>query len=216
MDTADCLEGAIERCDVSIARQMLDADPSLAHEAFTGGISAIQLAAFSRCQQILRLLVDAGAIRGSADALLAGEADLLASMLTDNPADVNGYTPDGWTLLHLAGRFGHSGEGIALVSRGSDVNAWSHNPSHQQPLHSAIAGLASDEFVQALLRAGADINAGEMPALHQAAANRRIEVIKMLLALGADPLARAKNGKLAAEVALEAGYGDVAALLVSK
>ena len=102
--------------------------------------------------------------------------------------------------LHLAARHNVNPAVLeALLAAGADVLA-TDNPG-RAPLHSA-SGTQGPALINALLSAGADPTApasglfAGLPPLHLAAeTNENLAVLKMLIAAGADPMARTEKGR---------------------
>lgn len=114
-------------------------------------------------------------------------------------ADVNAPDRLGSTPLHAAARVGRHAEVIeALVNAGADVHARRSDGS--TPLHTAAEWGRSPEVVEALVAAGADVNArdntGNTP-LHRFRGSSHPAVARRLIGLGADPLARNDQGRIA-------------------
>ncbi len=114
-------------------------------------------------------------------------------------ADVNAPDRLGSTPLHAAARVGrHAGLIEALVNAGADVHARRSDGS--TPLHVAAEWGRSPQVVEALVAAGADVNArdnvGNTP-LHRFRGGSHPAVARQLLELGADPLARNDQGRIA-------------------
>ena len=144
----------------------------------------------------------AGAQEGCEDwwQILSGrEAIEQVNACLEAGADVN--TPDrtGDTPLHTAAQVGRLPEVIlALVNAGADVHARRSDGS--TPLHTAAEWGRSPQVVEALVAAGADVNArdnvGNTP-LHRFRGGAHPAVARQLLELGADPLARNDQGRVA-------------------
>lgn len=97
-----------------------------------------------------------------------------------------GYTKSR-TLLHYAVQWGNKAIIQALISKDADVNALSniYDPQSCQAAETAMAEAASLgrlEVVKVLLGVGAHLNDG---SLHKAAHNAQFEVVKLLLQYGA-------------------------------
>ena len=80
---------------------------------------------------------------------------------TKIPELLTAYSPDGWTLLHLAPWAGQPETTRLLLERGADLTAVSTNALRNQPLNAAVAGPNAETrtaCVRLLLEAGADAN----------------------------------------------------------
>ncbi len=125
----------------------------------------------------------------------------MAELLSLDPASVDGWSPDGFTALHLAAYFGHDAVAADLLRRGADVAAVARNVIRVQPLHSAAAG-GHTALARLLLEHGADPNArqeGGFVPLHAAALAGNDELYELLVASGADQDAATDDGRTAAD-----------------
>jgi hypothetical protein len=119
----------------------------------------------------------------------------------------------GATALHHAAQSGWPGAVQILLDAGAAPMAVDQDG--QTPLHCAAMERAgrelSVEAVETLLRAGADVDArtslGITP-LHCACASGHVPVMRALLAAGADPAARASDGRSAMDFLSEARFAD--------
>ena len=118
-----------------------------------------------------------------------GRRDTVAFLL-DRGADVNYQSGKGESLLTLAVRHGHRKLAAFLLNRGANVNYQSGDgTAYSSALRAAIT--ADDEAMIILLsQRGADINAiqsGCYPtAIHQASARNSLDIVDLLINLGAD------------------------------
>lgn len=139
-----------------------------------------------------------------------------ASFLIEAGADVNARAKDGMTPLHRAAQTGAIEMMSLLISKRADVNAVLHNPvgfaDLDTPLHVAVSYLSvSDDetrikMIELLLKSGANVNAknhfNETP-LFEAAFLSGPNIVKELLAKGADPSIRNTDGKSPLDMAKE-------------
>ena len=109
------------------------------------------------------------------EAVIVGDEAILAARLDADSSVLTAYSPDGFTLMHLAPWAGQPGTTSLLIKRRADLNAVSKNFLQNQPLNAAVAGPNAETraaCVALLLDAGADPNnrqhGGYMP-IHSAA-----------------------------------------------
>jgi ankyrin repeat protein len=206
-------ESAIKAKETELVMQMVTQDGALTKQRVAGGITSIMLAAYNGAWELVRWFVELGAVHGLTDAVLGGDAEMVESMMVASPDAINTYNADGFTPLHVAAYFGKDPIALTLISRGADVNARSRNELHNHPLEAAIAGSAGDEVIDTLITMGADPRADGDSPLHLAAMNGRAQVIRLLLAQGADPKSTSAEGKTAADYASEAGHSELVEIL---
>jgi ankyrin repeat protein len=142
------------------------------------------------------------------EASALGRDEIVARLVTSDPALANAAAPDGHYPLGLAAFFGHPSTIRILLRQGADVHAAAQNPMKVQPLHAAIASRNSDA-VAAVLEAGPDVNARQQMGytpLMGAGASGKADLVELLLARGADPSLTSDDGKTAAAVAREHGH----------
>ena len=207
------LFAAIKAGDFERVKALVSADPTLV-DARSAGESAILTAVYKSRKEIANLLVARGASLSLFEACAAGEFDRVERFI-DSGADLNAFSDDGWTPLHLAAFFGHPKVVELLLARGADVAAQSKNANANTPLHAALA--ANHKFVAGLLiGAGADVNARDAAGwrpLHLAAVNNHLDVLKALVAQGADVSSTNKDGLTPLALARQRNHTEAAALL---
>jgi ankyrin repeat protein len=205
---------AIATGDVAAVRAALAADPAASGRPGPDGVSPLlrclyrgrrDLAEIVRCADPPMDLADAAAVDD-----VAGVASLLAG-----GAEVDAWTPDGFTALHLAAFFDAPHAAALLIRGGADIDAVADNATRVAPLHSAVAGRSS-AVVVALVAAGADVDSvqqGGATPLMAAAQQGDPLLVDLLLACGADVGRLLHDGRSAADLAATAGYDDLAARL---
>ena len=199
----DELLAAVRGRDRAAAAAALDRDPSLVTARTASGETPVLLAIYHRAPDVLTLLRARGATLDVFEAAAAGDVDRVRALLDADPTLVTAHAPDGWTPLHLAGHFRHTAMVDVLLARGVDVNATSRNGHANAPLHAAAAGRAGAALMRRLLDAGARVNArqsGGHTPLHEAALGGDAEVVRLLLAAGADPETGNHEGQTPADV----------------
>lgn len=193
---------------------MVSADPALVDARTDTGDSAILTAVYHRRKEIVDLLVARGAMLTLFEACAAGEVDRVEQLLASGP-DVNAYSHDGWTPLHLAAFFGRGRISELLLAHGADARALSRNANGNTPLHAALAG--NHQMVAGLLiGSGADVNASDADGwrpIHLAAASGSLDSLRALLAQGAEVRATNRTGATPLDLAKKGNHREAAALL---
>lgn len=174
------------------------------------------MAFFSGQNEIVDVLLAAGPELDAFEAAIVGDAVQLAARLDDDPELLSAYSPDGWTLLHLAPWAGQPATTRLLLERGAYLATVSTNALRNQPLNAAVAGPNRETrtaCVRLLLEAGADVNnrqeRGNTP-LHTSAHLGDTDTVEALLAHGSDVELRSNDGKSAADYAREGGHEELA------
>jgi ankyrin repeat protein len=101
-----------------------------------------------------------------------------------------------------------------LIEAGAEVDARARNKFENTPLQVALL-TSSREVAKVLLSKGAQVNATQaegITALHEAASSGDLEIVRMLLAAGADPLAKSSVGT-PIDVAVKNHHEEAAKLL---
>lgn len=191
-------------------------DPGAVRARNAQGLSPIQTAFFGGQGAVVDVLLAAGPELDAFEAAIVGDAGQLAARLDEDPELLTAYSPDGWTLVHLASWAGQPDTTRLLLARGADLTAVSTNALRNQPLNAAVAGPNAETrtaCVRLLLEAGADANyrqeRGNTP-LHTSAHLGDTDTVEALLAHGADVEPRSDDGKSAADYAREGGHEDLA------
>ena len=177
------------------------------------GPSPILEAVYRSDEVRLRELLAPGPQLDVFEAAAVGDAARLRELLRADPGAVRGFTPDGWTPLHLAAFFGRADAVDVLLAAGADLRAASRNHEGNMPLHAALAGRGVGRISTMLLAHGADVralDAGGHTALHHAAFRDDVGLVNTILARGIDPATRNRDGKTALDIAEEHGHTAVA------
>jgi ankyrin repeat protein len=127
----------------------------------------------------------------------------MSLFLIDAGAPLDTQQHLGRTLLHEAAIGGDPELIRLLVARGLDVNAIDDHVK-DTPLAFAV-GHDNHDAVAALLEAGANVNHQDGSGrthLHGAILGKRVEVVQMLLAAGADPTIADRKGETPLDLAL--------------
>ena len=202
--------------DVGAVVACIASDPGAMRARNSQGLSPIQTAFFMGRHAVVDAPLAAEPELDAFEAAIVGDAGQLAARLDDDPGLLTAYSPDGWTLMHLAPWAGQPGTTRLLLERGADLTAESKNPLCNQPLNAAVAGPNAETrtaCVQLLLEAGADVDNrqvnGNTP-LHTAAHSGDSSTVDALLTYGADVGLRSDDGKSAADYARDGGHGKLA------
>lgn len=210
---------AVQGGDLSEVQKIVDADPQTINLRNAEGLSPLIVAAYWGQTDILGFLRQQTGELNFWEAVVLGDQARVQAFIDQDPELVSAYSPDGFTALHLAVFFGQPETARLLLQAGANVLARTTNALDNHPLHAAVAGsnvetrLASAEL---LLNAGAAVNerqSGGFTALMAAAQNADTDLLRLLLAHGADPSIRDDQGRTAADIAVSAGHTEVAAQL---
>jgi len=205
---------AIRAGDAKRLAHRIAEDPSLALARDESGLSAVMRARYRWRSDLVEILLEAAPELDLFEASALGRISRMEALLDADPDLVRAWSPDGFTALHLASLFGIRAAVGLLLARGADASAVSRNPMMVTPLHSAAAGPGDRRPVaEALLDAEAEVDArthGGLTPLQAAAENGDEELVELLLARGADPTLVNEEGKTAIDLAVEAGYEELA------
>jgi ankyrin repeat protein len=141
----------------------------------------------------------------------------IVEMLIKGGANVSARTSDSICAILLASHRGHAEVIKALIESGADIH--SRNCFGYSPLVAASEGKHIG-VVRLLLQFGARVDVGTdgvgASALACAVKSKSVEIVKELLAAGADPNTRDQFGRSAIDSATSLGLSQIAALLRSK
>lgn len=205
---------AIKQGNLEETQSILAANPEFIHEK-ENGVSAVLVAVYNQKPVIADFLATRSSELTIFEASALGKTDVVTQHLKSNPDLVNAYAEDGFQPLGLACFFGHYETAEALLNAGAEIDSQSKNPLSAAPIQSAAAA-GHVKIVMLLLNHKANPNVREQGGytpLHAAAQNGDAQMIRSLLYNGADLTIRSNDGKLAADLANEAGHKDAAALL---
>ncbi len=204
--------------DVAKVKEMLQADPSLAQSRDENGLSVVLKATYYGKRDVVEALLASGVELNLFEAAATGQTDRVRTLIEEDPALGNSYSPDGFTPLSLAVFFGHPETVDALLAAGAEVNAASRETMKLTPLASAMA-TAQVEIARTLIAHGANVNAtaeSNLTPLHTAAARGNIEAATLLLEHGADINATTKDGKKPISYAEERNHPEMVEFLKNR
>lgn len=150
------LFSAIRVGDTSKVSALVDDDAGLLEAQDESGLGPFTVARYSRQDEIANLLLKRGARLDIFAVCIAGVSTRVVELLGADSSQVNSYSHDGWTPLHLAAFFGHRDIAEVLLAHGADVNARQHGG--WSPLQAA-AQSGDVELVRLLIANGADVKA---------------------------------------------------------
>jgi ankyrin repeat protein len=212
MSAATRMIEAVKAGDADGLRGILQSDPQAAGAWEDGGESPLMIALYHGRRDLAEIILAHGRQPDGVEAAALGDTGRLRAALDAEPGLITRFTHDGWTLLHLAGFFGHAEAVRLLLERGSDPNALSINALRNTPLHAGLSGPMGIEGVRLLVEAGADVNArqhGGFTPVHSAANRGVVEIIDLLRERGADADAAAEDGRRPVDFARERGHTHV-------
>lgn len=183
------------------------------------GKRALMMAASEGRTEVARLLIERGAEVDVADAYgttalivaaTAGHTEVSA-LLLEHGANPTVRDSSGGSPLVNATFFGHAATVKLLLSKYSQLEK-----QDGEELLLLAAGLGHVEIVDALIDHGVSVNGRglkQRTALMAATAFNKMDVVRLLLARGADKYAADEDGNTALAVAKEKGNDEIAALL---
>jgi len=197
---------AIRAQDLAQVEKVLAQDRALASSRDENGTSPVSAALGSRKgeafvprreNRILDAILRCDPELSPFEVAAVGTAAQLRMEIRRSPDYVRSVSRNGWTPLHYAAFANNLEAVVALLHAGAAIDARAKNKFDNTPLQVSLL-TSSREAAAVLLVSGADVNARQaegVTALHEAAAAGEVEIIRMLLALGADPsVASAKFG----------------------
>jgi ankyrin repeat protein len=203
---------AIRQGDRSRVNALVAGDAGLVNARAPSGESAVLLAVYHGHDAIATDLVQAGASMDLHESAALGLTERVQGHLKRRPADLDSYSPDGWTPLHLAAFFGRRDTARTLLEAGARHDLLAGNAQANRALHAATAARRR-EVVELLLDYAADVNAltaQGWTALHLAAHGGYLDLMEFLLARGARTGERNAQGKSPLDLALEQGRDQAA------
>jgi uncharacterized protein len=202
---------AIRAGDLGKVTALLQSEPALLGSKDENGLGAYTAAKYSGKNDIAALLLEQGVELDVFAACMAGAKERVAELTREDPSLIGAFSHDGWTPLHLACFFKQPEIAQALIMQGAGVNARSRNAMANMPLHAAVSARNLDA-ARALLENGGEVNArqhGGWTALHAASQNGDVEMVRLLIAGGANIGVRADNQQNAMDLALGKGHQAV-------
>nr|XP_023679787.1 ankyrin repeat and KH domain-containing protein 1-like isoform X1 [Paramormyrops kingsleyae] len=170
--------------------------------------------------EVARLLLDSGAqVNMPADsfespltlAACGGHVEL-AALLIERGANLEEVNDEGYTPLMEAAREGHEEMVALLLAQGANINAQTEETQETALTLACCGGFL--EVADFLIKTGADIELGCSTPLMEAAQEGHLELVKYLLAAGANVHATTATGDTALTYACENGHTDVADVLL--
>ena len=210
MQTDEFLD-AIQKGNLSKIDQLLATSPALASSKAKNGVSAILLALYYGHQDIAQAIA---AKKGGLDifeASVLGKLERLKSLIEQDSALVETYSPDGFTPVTLAAYLGQKSVTEYLIEKGANVNAIAKNATGFTALTGAVAN-NHVEISKILVKRGANVNhryEGGVSPLMEACLNGNLELVNFLLENGADSSAKTKDEKSPLTFAKEKNHGKV-------
>jgi len=198
---------AIDVADEKRLTEILTSDSSLASSQSDDGLSAVLFTLYLRQPQLTDIILAHDPKLGLFDLVALGRIDLLDLLLKDRRVDMNIFSGDGFSPLHLAAFFNQFEVVHLLIKHGADVNIESPNGSNLRPLHSAVT-TGNKDITEILLAGGADPNvcqAGGYTPLMAAVSLDFPKIVDLLLANDADMSLMSDDGRRAIDFARSAG-----------
>ena len=207
---------AVKKGDREAVERMLAKDASFAGAKDENGTSAVLLSHYHGRTEVARALLARRPTLDIFESATAGDVDRVRELLSADASLANATAPDGFSPLGLAAFFGRPEVAELLIAHGADPSKPSENEMKVTPLHSAVAGGGNTAVAKMLIGAGAAVNVAQRHGwtpLHGAADSGDVEIVRLLLARGADPHAKHDGGATALDLAREKDHTEAAALL---
>lgn len=189
------LRAAVRAGDIETCRALLAEDPGLVRTTSAGG-GSLALEAHERdLPEIADLLFSArgdGLDMDVHEAASLGRPNGVRNALTADPLSMDEAGPAGFFPVHRAAYGGHVDALVFLLEAGADPRVAAENAAAPTPLHSAVAGMARN-----------------------GTGRRGLEVLRLLLASGADPSATMSGGWTPSAAAANDGLTEATELLGS-
>lgn len=216
---------AVNNGDLRQLKNLLDKGVNIDARNFSGGETAIIVAAGDGNKEIVDLLIRTGADLNSTGnyrntALMqAAEWDHreVATLLVKNGADINMADENGITALMRAAKNRHTDMAVLLIKNGADVNAL--DAGKQTPFILAVENGLTD-LTARIIDNGADLTwertgdaFNDTPVLH-AVRHQQTSLATLLIKRGAEIAAHDSFGLTALELARERDMQGVIALLI--
>ena len=216
------LHGAVLSGEPTVAAMLLDAGAAI--DALNqAGASPLSIACRAANWPVLQFLLE----RGAKASLAGGEPALVAAagitdddikgvkLLLKHRAPVNTVDAKGRSALMAAAAEGHEQIARALIGAGADVNLLDqYGSSALMEAAHAGANAVVQQLAQAQANAGArDQHGRDALTLACQSPHARVETIRALLALGAEPKTPGHDGRSALDHAAASGRWDLVALL---
>lgn len=188
-------------------------EPSTLASRDAAGVSVILAALYRDREPLARRLAALGAPVGLHEAAALGNSQVLRGRL--DKGNLDSFTPDGFTPLHLACYFGREDAAVDLIESGANINTTSRGQLRTTALLAAIAS-HHPTLAFRLLDLGARTDArgdGGFTPLHAAAARGDSDLVVRLLDLDADARAVTDGGLTPADSGEKSGHSTAARLL---
>lgn len=210
--TSELVE-AVKSSDAERAKALAAAQPDLIRARDEEGLLPAVHALYRGQADLARDLLPPDIELSIFEAATFGRAERVSDLLEKDPGLAREWSPDGFTVLHLALFSGSEPTVRAVLDHGPDVEAASRSSVAKlvRPIHTAVF-VRSVGLARLVLDAGADVNAresGGATPLHAVAQNDDLEMARLLLARGADPGLRDDQGRTPGDVARDSGAGDL-------
>ena len=190
-------------------------NPNAADGKMADGLSLLQLAAYYRNAEAVRLFKEYKQHFDIFEAACAGEQQRLGVLIHQQPNLINTFSSDGFTALGLACFFGYYDCVKLLLDLKANPNIAANNAFKVAPIHSACA-ISNYDIAELLLKNGANPNATQqqnITPLHSAAHHGQTKLAQLLLDFGANINAQTEQGQTPLAMALEGNHLETATLL---
>jgi uncharacterized protein len=198
MNKIEVVFDSVQKNQLSILKDYLNDDPSLAEVLNDNNVSLLLYAIYHRNSEAIALIKSHRQRIGIYEAACLGDLSVVQAALEKDLSHLNSFSPDGFTLLGYACFFGQEKTAEYLINKGADVNIASSNSFKVAPIHSACA-ISNFYLAKLLIEHGADVNAkqqGGFTPLHSSVMNGAEAIEQLLLERGAEKFTKNDEGKI--------------------
>lgn len=206
---------AIQSGNLESVKSILKQHPAWINDQTEQGIPVSLLAAYHQKMDLFHYLIGQKKELSFVEAVAAGKLEIVKKQLAASPELLHALSADGFPSIALSAYFGQEDVARFLLEQGADINQASQNHMRIAALHAAVA-IQNTDLARLFLENGAEVNKPQMEGirpLHSAAHRGQMEMVKLLLAYGADPTLATDDGRTSFDIAETEGKEEIRKIL---